>query len=136
MLDADERKLQQPAKALFGAQVRRVPPRDVGERANRDPEPLLGRGFQAPPRLPEYLPDPANSTDTLAPAADDRRAAPSSASVPRLPRARRRFPGDGGRRRTHHRIPLLEAQLPVPPRTAAVAGRAGDAVAGGGRGGI
>ena len=45
MRDADERKLQQPAKALFGSEVRRVPPGDVGERANRDPEPRLGRGL-------------------------------------------------------------------------------------------
>jgi hypothetical protein len=88
---------------------------------------------QTPPHLPEHLLDPVNSLDVLTPAADDRCAAASSASVSHLPRARQRSSGDGGRRRTYRRAPLLETQPLVQPRASAVAGVAcGDFAGGGG----
>ena len=43
VIDADERKLQEPAEALLGPQIDRVAPGDVGERANRDAQPPFAR---------------------------------------------------------------------------------------------
>jgi hypothetical protein len=37
VIDADERKLQQPVKALLGLDVDMAAPRDVGERTSGDP---------------------------------------------------------------------------------------------------
>ena len=54
----------------------------------------------------------------------------SSAESPHLYRARRRRTGDGGARRAHQRIRLLEAELGVPSRSAAVDRIAGDVVRG------
>src|SRR5207342_1681007 len=43
--DADEWKLQEPPVALLGPDVRMVSPSDVGQRADRQSEPLVGRHF-------------------------------------------------------------------------------------------
>ena len=45
MGDADKRKLEQPAKTLFRAEIGCVPPGDIGQGADGDPQPLLSRGF-------------------------------------------------------------------------------------------
>ena len=82
---------------------------------------------QTPQRLPEYLLVQVNTTITLSSAAGDRRAAPSAASLPSLPRPRRRRTGHGGRRRGHRRVRLVETKLAVSPRPAAVVGSAGEA---------
>ncbi|MGA2044901.1 MAG: hypothetical protein ABSG83_16200, partial [Roseiarcus sp.] len=42
MIEADERKLQEPAEALLGAQIRVVAPGDVGERADGDAQARIG----------------------------------------------------------------------------------------------
>ena len=83
------------------------------------PPPATSRPFA---RRPNNLLHQVNSSGTLTTAADARCAAPSSASVPNLPRARGRVLGDGGRRRRCHHVPLLKTLPPVPPRTAAVVG--------------
>jgi hypothetical protein len=98
----------------------RIPPRAVASPS------AAAVASQAVVRLPEHLLDSAISAATSVPAVDDASAAPSSASPPSLHRARLHSTGDGGRRRSHLRVPLLEMLLLVPPRAAAVAGIAGE----------
>ncbi len=43
VIDADERKLQQPPKTFLGAQIGMIAPGDVGQRADRDAQPRLRR---------------------------------------------------------------------------------------------
>jgi hypothetical protein len=91
---------------------------------------------QATARRPNNPLLQVNTSITPNTVAGVRRAAPSSASFTCFHRARRRALGDGSPRGGSRRVRLAEMQLTVPPRTAAVAGSAGDAVAGGGRGEI
>jgi hypothetical protein len=45
VIDADERKLQQPAKALLRAKIRVIAPSDVGERADRNAQAGIARSL-------------------------------------------------------------------------------------------
>ena len=117
------------APPLLRPTARPPPHRPCTAAASPDPEPALRlrppparpraavlrpypiSASDAPPlaaRLPEHHRTQVNSTDPLPPAADDASAAPSSATPPHLPRARRRSPVDGSRRRCHRRVPRLE----------------------------
>jgi hypothetical protein len=90
----------------------------------------------APPTTPrrlQHLLDQVNLPDPFASAADAPPPLPSSASPPRINRPRRRRTRHGGATATHRSIRLVEAEVTVPSRGAAVTGIAGDASAGGGR---
>ena len=78
-------------------------------------------------RRPNNRRSQVNSTVPPTLAFGDCRAAPSSASLPSLPRARRRAPVDGSPRGGYRRLRLVETKPAVRPRTAAVDRSAGDA---------
>ena len=120
------------------ATARRAPPFAASPAQPRAPPPAAAHSIsavtapQTTPRRLDHLLDQVNLPDPFSSAADAPPPPPSSASFPCLRRARRRAPGDGSPSGGCRRVRLTETQLADPSRTAAVAGSAGDAVAGGG----
>jgi len=81
---------------------------------------------------PEHLLNQVSVSDPSIPPVDALSPPASSASVPNIPRARRRDSGDGSAQVGYRSTPLTETELMVPTPRAAVAGVAGDVLAGDG----